>query len=75
MVREFCWACYAKLGDSKAGNGAGSQPEHGTPPVLPRYKAYLWLQVFLPQKAASRRRFDLKKPALGKMSWWIMDPR
>ena len=33
MVREFCWACYAKLGDSKAGNGAGSQPEHGTPPV------------------------------------------
>ncbi len=33
MVREFCWACYTKFGDSKAGNGAGSQPEHGTPPV------------------------------------------
>jgi len=33
IVREFCWACYGKLGDSKAGNGAGSQPEHGTPPV------------------------------------------
>ena len=33
MVREFCWACYTKFGDSKAGNGAGSQPKHGTPPV------------------------------------------
>ncbi len=33
MEREFCWACYTKLGDSKAGNGAGSQPEHGTSPV------------------------------------------
>lgn len=33
MVREFCWACYTKFGDSKAGNGAGSQPEHGTSPV------------------------------------------
>ncbi len=22
IVREFCWACYGKLGDSKAGNGA-----------------------------------------------------
>ena len=32
IAREFCWACYTKLGDSKAENGAGSQPEHGTPP-------------------------------------------
>ncbi len=28
VVREFCWACHTKLGDSKAGNSAGPQPEH-----------------------------------------------
>ncbi len=33
MVREFCWACYSKLGDSKAENGAEPQPEQGTPPA------------------------------------------
>ena len=31
VVREFCWACHTKLGDSKAGNGAGPQPEHSIP--------------------------------------------
>jgi len=53
----------------------GTAQGHSLSTVLPRYKACVWLQVFLPQKAASRRRFDLKKPAEGKMSWWIMDPR
>ncbi len=33
IVREVCWACHTKLGDSKAENGAEPQPEHGTPPV------------------------------------------
>ncbi len=33
IEREFCWACHTKRGDSKAGHGVGSQPEHGTPPV------------------------------------------
>ncbi len=31
VAREFCWACHTKLAGSKAGNGAGSQPGHGTP--------------------------------------------
>ncbi len=33
IVREFCWACFAKLGDQGAGNGAAPQPEPSIPPA------------------------------------------
>ena len=33
IAREFCWACHTKLGAQEAGNGAGPQSGHGTPPA------------------------------------------